>query len=293
MDDLTGKVAVVTGGASGIGKALAQAFVGEGMAVVIADVEQAALDATTAELAAAGGDVLGVRTDVTDLDAVNALADAAYERYGAVHVLCNNAGVGPPSAKVWEATANDWRWTFNVNVFGVANGIMAFVPRMLAGGHEGVIVNTSSSNGPISPLPSAAVYACTKSAVTVLTECLDADLQTTTDKLRAAVFYPSGGLLDTGLWTSDRNRPADLARERPRETPAMTMDTLRAMAEKSGRELQIQPLDELAQMVVAGIRDGRFVMIMRDGGATAATLRERAEATARGDNPTGVRTFGA
>ena len=292
MQQLAGRVAVVTGGASGIGRALVEAFVSEGMKVVVADIEQTALDAVVAGLVDAGGDVIGVRTDVTELDSVQALADVAFDHYGAVHVLCNNAGVGPPSARVWEATPNDWRWTFGVNVFGVAHGIMAFVPRMLAGGDEGIVINTSSGNGPISPLPQAAVYACTKSAVTVLTECLDADLRADDARVRAAVFYPSGGLLDTGLWTSDRNRPDDLAREVPRSTPAMTLDTLRAMADKAGRELRIQPLDELAQLVIAGIRDGRFVMIMPDDGATASTLTERAEATARLENPTASRSFG-
>ena len=216
MDDLTGKVAVVTGGASGIGRSLAERFAAEGMRLVLADVEQEALDSTVGELRDGGADVLGVRTDVTSAESVEALADAAYAAHGAVHVLCNNAGVGPPGGLVWESTPNDWAWTFGVNVFGVAHGVLAFVPRMLAGGEEGVVINTSSPDGPIAPLPQAAVYASTKCAVTCLTECLAAQLAAESTTLRAAVFYPSGrGLLDTGLWTSDRNRPAALARERP------------------------------------------------------------------------------
>jgi NAD(P)-dependent dehydrogenase (short-subunit alcohol dehydrogenase family) len=289
MESLAGKVAVVTGGANGIGKALTHAFVDEGMRVVVADIEQAPLDAAVAELVDRGGDVLGVRVDVTDLESVEALATAAYERFGVVHLLCNNAGVGPPSAKVWETTPNDWRWTFGVNVFGVVNGILAFVPRMIAGGEEGVVINTSSTDGPISPMPAASVYASTKASVTVLTECLDAQLRAETPNLRAAVFYPSGkGLLDTGLWTSDRNRPSELARERPRSTPAMTVDDFRTMAAKSGRELAIQPLDELARSVVHGIKARRFVLIMDDGGRIGDTLRTRADKVARGENPTEI-----
>jgi NAD(P)-dependent dehydrogenase (short-subunit alcohol dehydrogenase family) len=280
MKELRGRVAVVTGGAGGIGRALAERFLAEGMKVVVADVEAAALDATVAELAASGGDVLGVPTDVTSADSVEALAAAAYDRYGDVHVLCNNAGVGPPSAKVWETTPNDWRWTFGVNVFGVAHGMMAFVPRMLASGEEGLVINTSSPDGPIAPLPQASVYAATKSAITCVTECLDAQLVEEGGRVRAAVFYPSGrGLLDTGLWTSDRNRPPELARERPRETPALTVAALRE------RGVPVQPLDELAAIVVDGIRDGRFVMIM-DGDQAAQTLRSRAERFARAENPT-------
>jgi NAD(P)-dependent dehydrogenase (short-subunit alcohol dehydrogenase family) len=280
MKELRGRVAVITGGAGGIGRALAERFVAEGMKVVVADVEAAALDATVTELAAGGGDVVGVPTDVTSAESVEALAAAAYDRYGAVHLLCNNAGVGPPSAKVWETTPNDWRWTFGVNVFGVAHGMMAFVPRMLASGEEGLVINTSSPDGPIAPLPQASVYAATKSAITCVTECLDAQLVEEGGRVRAAVFYPSGrGLLDTGLWTSDRNRPPELARERPRETPALTVAALRE------RGVPVQPLDELAAMVVDGIRHGRFVMIM-DGEQAAETLRSRAERFARAENPT-------
>jgi len=137
MKELRGRVAVITGGAGGIGRALAERFVAEGMKVVVADVEAAALDATVTELAAGGGDVVGVPTDVTSAESVEALAAAAYERHGAVHVLCNNAGVGPPSAKVWETTPNDWRWTFEVNVFGVVNGLNVFMPHMVEHGEDG------------------------------------------------------------------------------------------------------------------------------------------------------------
>ena len=291
LQDLTGKVAVVTGGASGIGRALVDAFVAEGMKVVIADIEATALDKAVDELTAAGHTATGVVTDVTDFDSVMALADATYAAYGAVHVLVNNAGVGPPSAKVWDTTPNDWRWTFGVNVFGVANGVMAFVPRMLEGGEPGIVINTSSTDGPIAPMPMASVYASTKSAVTTLTECLAAQFTEEGTELRAAVFYPSGGLLDTGLWTSDRNRPDDLARERPRNTPAMTIASLREQVEKGGGTLPLQPLDELGQLVVAGIRDGRFIMIMPSD-KTEATLRDRLDKIVRNENPTHSHTIG-
>jgi NAD(P)-dependent dehydrogenase (short-subunit alcohol dehydrogenase family) len=286
MQELKGKVAVVTGAASGIGRSLVDHLVAEGVRVVLADIEQGALDGAVDELRARGGDVLGVRVDVTDPASVEALADAAYEAYGAVHVLCNNAGVGPPGGLLWDSTPNDWKWTFGVNVFGVAHGVQAFVPRMIAGGEEGVVVNTSSPDGPIAPMPQAACYAATKCAVTCLTECLDAQLRSEGTKLRAAVFYPSGkGLLDTGLWTSDRNRPDDLARERPRSTRVMTV------AELAGRGIPVQPLDELSAMVVAGIRDGRFVMIL-DPDRHADTLRARAEKMATSENPTEAHQLG-
>lgn len=292
MDDLSGKVAVVTGGASGIGRALVEAFLAEGMNVVVADVEAAALSATVDELRGSGAEVIGVQADVADIDSVEALADAAFSEYGNVHVLCNNAGVGPPSARVWDTTPNDWRWTFGVNVFGVANGVIAFVPRMLAGGEEGIVINTSSPDGPISPMPHACVYAATKSAVTTLTECLDAQLRADGTRLTASVFYPSGrGLLATGLWTSDRNRPKELARERPRTTPAMTVAGIQEMAARAGREIPIQPLDELARLVVDGIRDRRFIMILQMD-STEVTLRARLEQVVLHQNPTRVHEIG-
>ena len=286
MEDLNGKVAVVTGGASGIGKALLTRFAAEGMRLVVADVEEAALDTAVADLRAAGAEAIGVRTDVSSYESVAALADAAYAAHGAVHLLCNNAGVGPPGGLVWDTTPNDWAWTFGVNVFGVAHGIQAFVPRMLASGEPGLVINTSSPDGPIAPMPQASVYAATKCAVTCLTECLAAQLAAEGDKVGAAVFYPSGkGLLDTGLWTADRNRPAELARERPRETPAMTVADLQA------KGVPVQPLDELADMVVEGIRSRRFVMIM-DEASAAQTLRERADAVAKAENPTRIHQIG-
>jgi len=286
VQDLDGKVAVVTGGASGIGRALVERFVAEGMRVVVADIEAAALGAAVAELRAGGGEVIGVPTDVTSFDSVSALADAAYAAYGAVHVLCNNAGVGPPGGLVWESTPNDWKWTFGVNVFGVAHGIQAFVPRMLASGEVGMVINTSSPDGPIAPMPQASVYASTKCAVTCVTECLAAQLAAEGANVSASVFYPSGkGLLDTGLWTSDRNRPADLARERPRSTPAMTV------AELVDKGMPVQPLDELADMVVDGIKNERFVMVM-DVDRHVDTLRTRADAIAEHANPTVVHQLG-
>ena len=287
MDDLKGKVAVVTGGAGGIGRALAERFAAKDMRLVVADVEEAVLAGTVAALREGGAEAVGVTTDVTSFDSVEALAEAAYAAYGAVHVLVNNAGVGPPGGLVWESTPNDWRWTFGVNVFGVAHGIQAFVPRMLASGEEGIVINTSSPDGPIAPMPQASVYAATKCAVTCVTECLAAQLAAESGgRLRAAVFYPSGkGLLDTGLWTSDRNRPPELARERPRETPPLTVAELRE------KGVPVQPLDELADLVVDGIRDGRFVMIL-DMDRHADAMAARVARLAALENPTEIHTLG-
>jgi NAD(P)-dependent dehydrogenase (short-subunit alcohol dehydrogenase family) len=289
VEELRGKVAVVTGGAAGIGLALARALVNQGMRVVVADVEEAALAAATSELATAaegvdGAAVIGHVTDVSDLASVEALADAVYAAYGVCHLLCNNAGVGAPSSPVWLTTPNDWRWVFAVNVTGVVNGILAFLPRMLEGGEEGHVVNTSSPDGGIAPLPTASVYAASKAAVSTITECLAAQLEADGSKIGASIFYPSGGLLRTGLWTADRNRPAELTRERPRTTEPLTPERLEEMAAQAGQELQWQPLDELADLVVEGVKARRFV-IMKDLPQAADTLKARAEAVGRGELP--------
>jgi NAD(P)-dependent dehydrogenase (short-subunit alcohol dehydrogenase family) len=198
----------------------------------------------------------------------------------------NNAGVGPPSSKVWETTPNDWRWTFNVNVFGVAYGVQAFVPRMIASGEPGYVVNTSSGDGAVQAMPSASTYAASKAAIAVLTECLDAQFVEGNLPLRASLFLPSGnGILATGLWTSDRNRPAELARERPRETAAVTVESLRAQIEKAGGTLPIQSLDELSEAVLAGIKAGTYTLTLGLDKATQQ-LRDRAERFGRGENPT-------
>jgi NAD(P)-dependent dehydrogenase (short-subunit alcohol dehydrogenase family) len=283
MEALAGKVAVVTGGASGIGLALARAFLAADMHVVIADIEAPALDAAVSDLGC-GERVIGVVTDVTDPRSVAALADATYDGFGACHVLCNNAGVGAPSSLIWETTVNDWRWVHGVNVMGVVHGIQAFVPRMIASGEPGYVVNTSSGDGGIEPMPTASVYAASKAAVTSLTECLAMQLLSEGTKVRAGIFYPSGGLLRTGLWTADRNRPPELARERPRTTEAMTIEKLEAMAEQGGHPLRFQDLDELAQVVVEGIRAERFIMMIGVE-SIGETMRARARAFEAGGLP--------
>ncbi len=282
MDDFAGKVAVVTGGASGIGRAIVKELLASGAKVVVADVEQKALDNLLAEFDGAG-EIMGVVTDVSDGDSVAALADKVYDQHGACHLLFNNAGVAAPSANVWETTVNDWKWVHGVNVLGVIHGIQAFVPRMIAGGEEGHIINTSSGDGGISPLPYQSVYASSKAAVSCISECLSAQLQSEGTNLSASIFYPSGGLLDTGIWTTDRNRPKDLAREKPYD-PVPTVQDFKVAAEQAGWDLEFQDLDELARYCLQGIRDNRFVIMIRVEEAEA-TLQERAARIGRAELP--------
>src|SRR5947208_13124232 len=170
MQQLRGRVAVVTGGAGGLGRALGQRFAQEGMRVVLADVQTELLETTVSELRDEGLEVSGVPTDVTKYESVEALRDATLATYGAVHVVCNNAGIGAGAeGPIWEHELNDWRWALAVNLWGVIHGINAFVPTILAQGDEGHIVNTSSGNGGVAPLPSTPQYAVTKAGVVTLT----------------------------------------------------------------------------------------------------------------------------
>lgn len=281
MKDLQDRVAVVTGGAGGIGRALVEELLAEGCRVVIADIQRDLLDSAVSELSSRG-EVVGVPTDVTDPAAVDHLADRTYEAYGACHILCNNAGVGAPSALVWETTVNDWKWVHSVNVMGVVHGILSFVPRMIDAGEEGFIVNTSSGDGGISPLPTASVYAASKASVSILTECLASQLESEGTKLKASIFYPSGGLLKTGLWESEKTRPEELAREVPRTTEPMTVEKLEERATAGGYELPWQDLNELARIVIDGIRDEKFIFML-DRESIGPALRHRAEHFEQGD----------
>jgi NAD(P)-dependent dehydrogenase (short-subunit alcohol dehydrogenase family) len=286
ITDYDGKVAVVTGGASGIGRGIVEELLKQGAKVVVADIEKNAVDATVAD-AAALGEVSSVATDVTKPESVEALADAVYEKYAVCHLLFNNAGIGAPGANVWETTPNDWTWTFTVNVFGVAYGIQSFVPRMLAGGEPGHIVNTSSGDGAIEPMPFASIYAASKAAVATMTECLAFQLEDQGTMLRASLFLPGGrGLLATGLWTSERNRPPELARERPRPTKPQTIETLKEQAKAAGRELPIQDLNELGRDVLAQLKTGVYCIHMNGNEANAQRLHARADRFAQGLNPT-------
>ncbi|MAI79445.1 MAG: short-chain dehydrogenase [Deltaproteobacteria bacterium] len=289
MNDISGKIAVVTGGAGGIGKALTKALLAEGAKVVVGDVEEPVLDACVKELSDSGAEVSGRVTDVSDKASVDALADYVYDTHGDCHLLFNNAGVAAPSANVWETTPNDWTWVHGVNVMGVIHGIHAFVPRMISSGHEGHVINTSSGDGGISPLPYQSVYASSKAAVSTLTECLDAQLQMEKTNLRASIFYPSGGMLDTGIWTTARNRPAGLEREVD-AGPIPTIEQFKEAANAAGMTLEFQDLDELAKHALAGVRNKQFV-IMYGHAETEATLKDRAERIGKGELPFDLATL--
>jgi NAD(P)-dependent dehydrogenase (short-subunit alcohol dehydrogenase family) len=216
---------------------------------------------------------------------VEACAAQVYDRYGVCHLLFNNAGVGGGGvAKPWNWTPNDWKWCIGVNVFGVGNCVHSFVPRMIEGGEEGWVVNTSSDNGGIQPMADLAVYAASKAAVTAITECLANAFRNEGTAMHAAVFYPGGnGLLETRLWNSGRNRPPELAREYPHVDAQWDYQEHKSRMEASG--VQVADLVELGRFVLQGIRDERFV-IKWDTQSSADLLAQRAELIRSGALPT-------
>jgi NAD(P)-dependent dehydrogenase (short-subunit alcohol dehydrogenase family) len=265
IDQLHGKVAVVTGGASGIGLALAQRFGAEGMRLVIADVEEGVLDEATENLRDNGLDVIALRCDVSRAEDIERLAEQTYDAYGACHVLCNNAGV-VHRALAWEQTVADWEWVLGVDLWGVIHGLRAFVPRMLAGGEVGHIVNTASTAG-LMAFPSIASYDVAKAGVVALSECLCADLGSVGAPIGVSVLCP--GVVRTRIYESERNRPDAGA------AAQFTSGSQRA-PETIGPEV-------VADHVVRAIQDERFWILPHP--RYGEIVLERARSIAEGGRP--------
>jgi NAD(P)-dependent dehydrogenase (short-subunit alcohol dehydrogenase family) len=283
MQDFRDKVAVVTGAASGIGRALAERFAHEGMHVVLADVEQGALDRAVSELRTNGHDVRGVLTDVSSPESVQNLARATIASYGKVHIVCNNAGVNggkghdrrvlsdPPA--IWEATVNDWQWMTGVNYFGVAYGIHVFVPIMLAQNEEGHVVNTASMAG---LSLGRNVYGATKHAVVSMSEALYNDFRRFGTKLGVTCLCPT--LVATNIYNADRNRPAD---RHDAGATVLSKDELERMREAWSRGF---PPADIAAQVVQAIRANQLYLVV-DRPADDERIRERMEAILARKNP--------
>ena len=276
MQDFAGRVAVVTGAASGIGRGLAERFVAEQMRVVLADVEAGPLGETTTALTEAGGEVIAVETDVSDPESVDELAARTVEAFGPPQVVCNNAGVSGPFGPLWETTPEDWEWVIGVNLLGVVHGIRSFVPLMIDSGQDGHVVNTSSLLG--LSTGGGSIYGATKHAVTRLSEGLWHDLAAAGSPIGVSVLCP--GLIATRIVSAGRNRPAHLSTTPPAGAGASAdLDA----AERFFLDHGMAP-SEVADLVVAGIRENRFYLLTHPE-QTLDTVRARTEGILAGQPP--------
>ena len=275
MKDIQGKVAVITGGASGIGRAMAERFAEDGMRIVLADVEEGALAKAESEMRADGAEVLAVRADVSKEDEVRALAEKSVDAFGVVHILCNNAGVGV-SGRSWEIGASDWKWVMGVNFWGVVHGIRHFTPIMLKSGDGGHIVNVASMAG-LTTGTGMSPYFASKHAVVALSESLYFELQEASPDVHVSVLCP--GWVDTQIHDSDRNRPGGRIDESTLDADAkLHRERIRTSLHNG-----LSPR-EVAEAVFQGIKENTFYIL--PDGDWASLVRPRLEGILEGRAPT-------
>ena len=266
MRELKGKVAAVTGAASGLGRSMALAFAAEGMDLALADVDEVNLSSVQDEVLAKGVRAITLKVDVSNAQQLEIFRDQTLTRLGGVHVVCNNAGVSTLGA-VWEYTPADWQWILGVNLWGVIHGVRAFAPHLIKQ-DEGHIVNTASVAGLISP-PGSGAYNVTKHGVVALSESLYHDLRERNSKVGVSVLCPA--YVPTGIVDSERNRPKDL----PLSTKSEATLAREAMLRKAVTSGKVSA-DQVAQAVVAAIRDERFYILThpRIKGAIQARMED-------------------
>ena len=260
MQDFKHKLAVITGGASGVGRSLAFALGREGGRVLIADVDQAALTQTQADLSAAGIDAHSSFCDVSSADSVKALAIKAFDELGGAQLVFANAGIGAgEGGAMWEYAEQDWQWAFNVNVWGVVHSINAFMPRLMAQAEEAHMVITGSGNGAFMVLPDQPIYTATKASVMAITEALYYQVSAAQDQVKVNALFPGPHVVDTGLFNSDRVRPEELNKGSDAKDSGITcVEDMREMMAEFGMELKTTHPDEVAQTALQGLREEKF-----------------------------------
>ncbi|OLL28705.1 hypothetical protein BTH42_26135 [Burkholderia sp. SRS-W-2-2016] len=282
MNNFAEKVAVITGAGSGFGREFARLGTKLGMRLVLADVQQDALDETLAEVTAAGAQAIARRVDVSNGEAVDALARTTLDTFGGVHLLFNNAGVGGNGGLVWENTERDWQWLLGVNLWGVIHGVRAFTPLMLDAakrdaGYRGHIVNTASMAGLLAP-PLMGPYNVSKHAVVALSESLYQDLSLVTQQVACSVLCPY--FVPTGIANAQRNRPAELSNDVP---PTLSQRVARALSEKAVSSGKVSA-EAVAAMVFDAIRDEQFYIYSHPHALNP--VKTRAEDIVTPRNPT-------
>lgn len=260
MRDFRGKLAVITGGASGVGRSLAFALGAEGARVLIADVDEQGLKNTEAELVANNLEAKSQYCDVSKQDSVDALASTAFDKLGGAQIVFANAGVSAGEAgNIWDYSPHDWQWTFGVNFWGVVHSINAFMPRLAAQGEEAHFVATSSGNGAFLVYPDQPVYSASKAGVAVVTEALHIQTTAQQSPVKIHALFPGPHIVDTGIFDSDRVRPEEFVKpEGSPETGINSAEDLRKLMEFMGQELVTTHPDEVAESAIKGLREGRY-----------------------------------
>ena len=260
MQDFTDKLAVITGGASGVGRSLAFALADAGARVLVADVDAAGLSKTRDALEATGARAHAQSCDVTDPASVDDLAAFAFDELGGADLVFANAGISAGEAgPLWGYAEADWKWSFEVNFWGVVHTVNAFMPRLTERGREAHLVITGSANGAFLIYPDQPVYSATKAAVQAVTEALFHQTVSQQSPVRVHALFPGPYVVDTGIFDSDRVRPERF--EKPADAPdtgIRSSDDLRKIMEAFGMELKTTHPDEVAHAALEGVRDGRF-----------------------------------
>jgi NAD(P)-dependent dehydrogenase (short-subunit alcohol dehydrogenase family) len=278
MRDFNGKVAVITGGASGVGHSLAFALGRRGAKIAVGDVDKSAMEQVRADLAAENIEAIVEFCDVTALPSLNDLADKTQAAFGSIDLVFANAGIGAgETGAMWDYSEKDWQWCLNVNVWGVINSIRAFMPRLVARNQEAHFVVTGSGNGAYVILPDAPIYTASKAAVHALTENLHYQVQAAQSPVKVSALFPGPHVVDTGLFNSHRVRPQELKKDVEGNASGInSVEDMKRMCAEFGIELQTTHPDEVAEMAVEGLQRDAFWLLATTP-ETDAKIRARAD----------------
>ena len=278
MNNFNDKLAVVTGGASGVGYAIGEALAKEGAKVILTDIESKSLEESAARLSNNSLNVHFKVADVSSPVSMIELANWCDKEHGPVHLLFNNAGVAPAELlPIWETKPNDWQWAYGVNVMGVLHGIQAFVPGMLAHGQEARVINTCSGNGAFINLPSTPIYTSSKASVSSISEVLKLQLEQAEANVKVSILFPGPHTVRTKLFSAERNRPEELARDpNAPEHPISSVEDMVEMMSNMGIDIETTEPEEVASFCLEQIKAGNY-WINPENEKSEQAFKERVE----------------
>jgi NAD(P)-dependent dehydrogenase (short-subunit alcohol dehydrogenase family) len=286
MQDFNNKVAVITGGASGVGRSLAFALGRRGAKIAVGDVDKSAMEQIRADLAAENIEAIVEFCDVTSVDSLGALADKTESAFKQIDLVFANAGIGAGEAgAMWDYSEKDWQWCFSVNMWGVINTIRAFMPRLVARNKEAHFVVTGSGNGALLVFPDQPIYTASKAAVHAITENLHYQMQAAQSPVKVSALFPGPHVVDTGLFNSGRVRPQELKKEVEGNASGISsVEDMKRMCEEFGIELQTTHPDEVAEMAVEGLQKDAFWLLATTP-ETDTKIRARADMILNRETP--------